>query len=223
MKKLTLILILFVLICVDGCKIKKGLNIDEQELIGLAKPQVDNINPQGIIYNNTGFNLTVFGDFSVNDEYVLYVNKIKFGIGLPNYWRYRISWELPDSLLRNIVSAAGSGDARMEIRVSSIVNYDISEYFEKYRDYVSDVKILQVKRNRTDFSAPARLFDEWDHSSAPVLRIDNKDYLYLAWRELMGELAGDVLLFTGRRTLLVTGIEHFPLGTIHRKYGYGCR
>lgn len=187
MKKMTSILILFVLICLGGCKIQKGLNIDEQELIGLAKPQVDRINPQGIIYNNIGFFLTVFGDFSVNDEYVLYVNKKKFGIGLPNYWRYRISWEIPDSFLRNIVSSAGYSDTQVEVRVSSIVDYDISEYFEKYRDYVSDAKILQIKSNRTDFSAPAGLFDEWDHSSAPVLRIDDKGYVYLAWRELMGE------------------------------------
>jgi len=187
MKKITSILILFVLVCLGGCKIRKGLNIDEGELRGLAKPLVDRINPQGIIYNNIGFSLTVFGDFSMNDEYVLYLNKTKLGISSPNYWRYRISWEIPDSFLKNIVNSAGSGDTQVEVRVSSIVDYDISEYFVKYRDYVSDVKILQIKTNRTDFSAPARLFTEWDQSFAPVLRIDNKDYIYLAWRELMGE------------------------------------
>ncbi len=52
MIKISSTLILFVLVCLGGCKIQEGLNIDEEELRGLAKPQVDRINPQGIKYHD---------------------------------------------------------------------------------------------------------------------------------------------------------------------------
>jgi photosystem II stability/assembly factor-like uncharacterized protein len=170
-----------------GCKTQRGLGIDEEELKNLRKPLVDRINPQGIIYNNMGFILDVYGEFVDNDEYVLYLNRHKLGIGKPNYWRYRIAWEIPNSILMGILNAAGNGETQVEVRISSIVNYDISDHFDYYDDYVSVVKILQIKRNATDFSSPGRLFDEWNFSSNPILRIDNNGYLYLAWLELMEE------------------------------------
>jgi hypothetical protein len=162
------------------------LVISEEVLKNLDKPIVDRINPQGIIYNNMGFILDVYGEFT-DDEYVLYLNRQKLGSGTPNYWRYRISLEIPNSVLMGILNAAGTGEIQVEVRISSIVDYDISDYFDYYSDYVSVVKILQIKRNATDFSSPNRLFEEWNFSSNPILRIDNNGYLYLAWLELMGD------------------------------------
>jgi hypothetical protein len=149
-----LVLLTLALTVIFGCKTQKGLGIDEEELKNLGKPNVDSINPQGIIYNNIGFILYAYGHFDNHDGYVLYLNRLKLNIGKPDYWHSQIGWEIPDSILKEILNAAGNGETQVEVRMSSIVNYDISDYFDYYSDYVSDVKILQIKRNATDFSSP---------------------------------------------------------------------
>lgn len=182
-----LVLLTLALTVIFSCKIQKGLGISAEELRHLGKPNVDRINPQGIIYNNIGFVLYAFGQFWEYDEYSLYLNQHKIGNAKPGYWPSPIGWKIPDSILKEILNAAGNGETRVEVRISSIVNYDISDYFDYYSNFVSDVKILQIKRNARDFSSPQRLFEEWDFSLNPILRIDNNGYIYLAWRELMGE------------------------------------
>jgi hypothetical protein len=176
-----LVLTLIIIWTFWGCK--QGLGISDEELENLTKPIVDHINPQGLILNDSGFRLAAYGNFQGNDEYALYINNRRIGAERPNYWRYRLWWHVPKNVIRGIIGSGGTGDTSLEIRITSIINYDISEYFDDYSDYISQVKILVIKEKQTNFSTPVRLFEEWSQSYAPILRIDSKDNLYLAWIE----------------------------------------
>ncbi len=166
-----------------GCKSDR---IDE-DLTNYKKPIVRRINPEGIIYNRMGFVLRVFSDYYENDNYVLYLNKRKFNSTTPNYWHYELSWEIPADFLSELANASGTNDFTVEVRITPIQT-DISNNFSRYAGYISDVKVLQIKRNHTNFTTPARLFPLWENSTDPVLRIDGTGNLYLAWREQVNNI-----------------------------------
>lgn len=179
---LSLLVVIGLVVCFTGCK----HGIDE-DLSNYKKPIVTRINPQGIIYNSTGFILTVYGENYENDEYVLYLNDSKFEKASPNYWRYALQWEIPHGFLSGIINSAGSNDIKIEVRITPIQT-DISDDFAEYAAYISDVKELEIKRNNTNFTSPVKLFELWDNSTDPVLRSDSTGNLYLAWREKIGDI-----------------------------------
>lgn len=176
-----LIALLILSIAMVGCKRESGLVIDYTELAGLKKPIVDSINPKGIVFNNSGFHLTIYGDFGGNDQYALYLNEKKFGVDHPSF-SIQLEWTITESFLKDVL---GSDESTIEVRISSIIDYDISNYFDIYEDYVSEVKELLISRHSTSFSDRVRLFPEWDRSMDPILRIDCNGNLYLAWKELI--------------------------------------
>ena len=183
-----LLLLAIVFLGIHACKGNVGEGIIvEDDLSNLTKPIVRRINPEGIIYNDTGFSLKVFSDYYENDNYALYINNKKFEKASPNYWRYVLSWKISKEFLKEIIDSAGEGDFKVDIRISSIVKTDISSAFNQYKAYISDVKKLEIKRDNTNFSSPVKLFPEWSNSSYLVLRIDNKENFYLAWIELIGD------------------------------------
>lgn len=172
------IIFLVLSIVMVGCKRDSGLVID---LTGLTKPIVDSINPGGIVLNNSGFHLTIRGDFSGNDRYALYLNKKKCEVKQPSFSNL-LEWTITETLLKEVL---GSDVSTIQVRVSSIANHDISNDFDRYEDYLSGVKELQVNRNSTSFSEPFRIFPEWGRSMDPILRNDGNGNLYLAWKELI--------------------------------------
>jgi hypothetical protein len=196
MKRIHLFLVLIPLVIVSFWGCKSGLGISEEELENLTKPIVDRNNPQGLIYNDMGFRLAVYGNFQGNDEYTLYINKCKIGVERPNYWRYRIAWHIPKNIIKGIIDSAGTSDIQLEIRVTSIINYDISDYFDEYREYISDMKKLAIKREQTNFTTPVRLFYEWSQSHKPILQIDSKGNLYLTWIESLGDIPQAMFCFS---------------------------
>jgi len=179
-KKINLLLLSFLVFYFQGCK-SEIKSIDE-DLSGYVRPIISRINPAGLIYNRMGFVLRAFSDYFENDNYVLYLNDRKFSSTSPNYWRYELNWEIPASYLEEIINAAGSNDITLKVRITPIQT-DISDRFADYPEYISDVMNLEIKRNNTDFTSPVNLFDLWEKSIDPVLRIDSLENLYLAWRE----------------------------------------
>jgi hypothetical protein len=180
---LSLLVAIGLALCIAGCK----HGIDE-DLSTYKKPIIRRINPEGIIYNNTGFVLRVFSDYYENDDYVLYLNNRKFvETASPNYWRYALWWKIPHDFLRKIINSAGNSEFKIEVRITPIQS-DISNDFDKYADYISDVKELEIKQNNTNFTTPVNLFELWDNSTDPVLRSDSTGNLYLAWREKIGDI-----------------------------------
>lgn len=180
---LSLLMVICAAACFSGCK----HGIDE-DLSSYKKPIIRRVNPEGIIYNNMGFILNVYGEHYENDDYVLYLNEKKFNkTASPNYWRYAVWWEIPNDFLRGIINSAGSNDVKIEVRITPIQS-DISGDFDKYADYISDVKEIEVKRNNTNFTSPVNLFELWDNSTDPVLRSDSTGNLYLAWREKLDDI-----------------------------------
>lgn len=179
--KVTAALVVSVLF-LTGCK----TGIDE-DLSDYVKPIIRQINPGGIIYNNMGFVLNVYSDYFENDNYVLYINKKKFETTIPNYWRYVVSWKISNEILKELLASTGNKDARLEVRITPIQS-DISDDFDRYGEYISDVLYLELKRNSTTFTTPVKLFDLWENSTDPVLRNDNAGNLYLAWREKVDDI-----------------------------------
>jgi len=182
-KAAKLFLLLTMIAMTIGCKME---SIDE-DLSTYVKPVLTSINPAGVIYSEVGFTLTVFSEYFENDAYVLYVNDQYIGKGTPNYWHYKISWNIPDSVVQRSATAAGNGETELSIRLTPIQT-DISDNFGKYSEYISATWKLKIKRNPTVFSDAQRLFPLWENSADAVLRVDNQGTLYLAWREKVNDL-----------------------------------
>ncbi|UCH94947.1 MAG: hypothetical protein JSV88_32490 [Candidatus Aminicenantes bacterium] len=130
-KILSLFLVIGLMACFAGCK--HGIDRIDEDLSNYKKPIIRRINPEGIIYNNIGFVLNVYSDYYENDDYVLYLNKKKFEKASPNYWRYVLSWKIPNDFLRETINSAGTNDVKVEVRITPIQT-DISDHFEQQRD-----------------------------------------------------------------------------------------
>ena len=181
-KKIFLIFLGILLLAGSACK-QEGVDIPDEVLAGLHKPVISKISPPGVLFNDAGFTLIVYGGFFEDDHYVLYINDLQIGQAVPSYWRNELGWSIPKALLNDLLAYSPSG-VICSVRVTGIdQSYDISGKFEKYRDYISEPIDLEIKKGQTQFSTLKNLFPQWRHSSEPVIRCDKHGNLYLAWIE----------------------------------------
>jgi hypothetical protein len=161
--------------------------VPDSVLEGLHKPVIRGLAPARVQFNGSDFGLSVL--LSTEDpQYVLYVNGHRIGMARPGYWGgsvfFRISKELAGDLL-----GSSAGGATLSVRVTGIgEEYDISDDFDRYRDYVSEPFPLAVERGTTQFTTVGPLFPEWTHSSMPLIRCDAAGNLYLTWLEALDDV-----------------------------------
>ena len=182
-KTIKFLLLCGLVIFFAGCKV--GSDEIDEDLSTYEKPIIRRIDPGGVIYNRMGFVFNAFSDSFPNESYSLYFNKRRIGSCEPNYWHYHLWWDIPADFLSQLTTTTGTGDFTIDVRITPIQT-DISDSFDRYAEYISDVRQITIKRDSsTSFTSPAPVNDLWENSTDPVLRRDSRGYLYLAWRELL--------------------------------------
>ena len=179
------------LLAAFGCR-REGIDVPDEALVGRVKPVVSKISPAGILFNDAGFGLKVIaGESFLNDSYCLYIDDRQLAAtAQPDYWRQQLNWIIPKELLGELTASASGGSTFCSVRITAIdPSYDISGDFDRYRDYVSEPVVLEIRRGATRFSAPKLLFPQWKHSGEPVIRCQAQGNLYLAWHEQTGGIA----------------------------------
>ena len=179
-KEFLFIVLVMLLLCGAACS---RAIIPDSVLQGLHKPVLKSISPAAVQFNGAGFFLNVVTEYLEDDQYVLYINDRKIGQDVPEYWRTSLGWMLSKEWISEFLASSPNG-VTCSVRISSInEDYDISGVFDKYRDYVSEPVVLEIKKGETQFSTAQQLFPEWTHSSDPIIRCDPQGNIYLAWRE----------------------------------------
>ncbi|HUU04658.1 MAG TPA: sialidase family protein [Patescibacteria group bacterium] len=179
-KNFLFVVLVMLLLCGAACN---RAIVPDDILEGLHKPVLKSLSPAAVQFNGAGFFLNVATEYLEDDQYVLYINDRKIGQDVPGYWRTSLGWMLSKELIAELLASSPNG-VTCSVRISSInEDYDISGFFDKYRDYVSEPLALEMKKGETRFSEARQLFPEWTHSSEPVIRCDANGNLYLAWVE----------------------------------------
>ncbi len=168
--------------------------VPDSVLEGLHKPEISSLSPAAVRVNGAGFCLSAGmpARFDGKSQYVLYINDEKVGraqaYSADDHASWRADWLVPLQLLQRLLSSAVSGSAFI-VRITGIdEQYDISGDFDRYRNYVSEPKTIDISLGETRFSQAKRLFPEWARSREPVIRCDPLGNIYLAWPEKIDDV-----------------------------------
>lgn len=159
------------------------VDVPDDVLAGLHKPALRSLRPQAVKVNGTGFHITISAETLEDSIYAIYINDQLAGSCETDYWRSTLRVKVPTAVVQTLMGSQ-TAETTCRVRISSIPEeYDISNDFDTYADYVSQPVTLQLHQGTTSFTQSRLLFPEWSHSSSPVLKCDSRGVLYLTWIE----------------------------------------
>lgn len=183
------LMIVLVVILLAGAGCSRGI-VPDDVLSTLHKPLVSGINPSAVRSDGCGFTLKVNMLALLDPQYVLYIDGRRIGqrrLDGPGVGSDHIDWDVSRRTLAELFAASPQGGVH-SVRVTSISEeYDISDDFDRYGEYVSDPLPLAIGPNGTSFTPARRLFPGLRDSYGVVIRCDPGGGLYLAWQDKGGD------------------------------------